>query len=82
MTVRSKNLDLVVQALVASRIQVAIFTKLPDGIDVKIGDEQRGPVASKTFKPADIAEVTPWLIKAARNHYPRSGFAHIEWANA
>lgn len=82
MNVRHPSLGDVIQALIDSGIQVCILTKLPNGIDVHIGDEARGAVAKKTIKPDEFGTLPRWLIKAARNHYPLAPFCKIEWMDS
>lgn len=75
----ARSLGTVMGALVQSHIQVAVITSLPKSIDVHIGDERRGPVAQKSFKPSEFDLIYPWLIEQGNKHYPKSAFASIDW---
>jgi hypothetical protein len=77
---KKRMLETVLAELYESGINCAIFSFLPDGFEVKLGDEKVGIRAETIFSSKNLVDVTSWLIDQARRHYPKSAFAKIAWA--
>lgn len=80
MTKKARTLDAVITEAYESGINVAIMSFLPDGIEVKIGDERVGIRAETIFSSRNMPNASTWLIDHIRKHYPQSAFAKVAWA--
>jgi len=62
-------------ALYRSEINCSIESFWDMGFDVKVGDDQNGFKAEKTFRPGQWDAAARWLDAATRECYPDSQYA-------
>src|ERR1700709_1724712 len=67
------SLEIELQKMYDSEINLRIGWLWDGGIEVRLGDEMNGFLAQETV--SSMAEIVPWLQRAISHFYPESAYA-------